>query len=56
VPRRYFSPCVADYFTPLQEMIAAKPSQRLDDKWGKGALTPDVFVQMVYEGMTARKG
>jgi glyoxylase-like metal-dependent hydrolase (beta-lactamase superfamily II) len=40
----------------LQEVIAAKPTQPLDDKWGKGAFTPDAFVQMVYEGMTARKG
>jgi hypothetical protein len=35
---------------------AAKPTQPLDDKWGKGAFTPDVFVQMVYEGMSAKKG
>jgi glyoxylase-like metal-dependent hydrolase (beta-lactamase superfamily II) len=40
----------------LQEVIAAKPTQPLDDKWGKGVFTPDVFVQMVYEGMTAKKG
>jgi len=40
----------------LQEVIVAKPTQPLDDKWGKGALTPDGFVQMVYEGMTAKKG
>jgi hypothetical protein len=40
----------------LQEVIVAKPTQPLDDKWGKGALTPDSFVQMVYEGMRAKKG
>jgi glyoxylase-like metal-dependent hydrolase (beta-lactamase superfamily II) len=40
----------------LQEVIAAKPTQPLDDKWGKGALTPHTFVQMLYEGMTAKKG
>jgi cyclase len=39
----------------LQEVIAAKPTQPLDDKWGKSAFTPDVFVQMIYEGMTAIK-
>jgi len=39
----------------LQEVIAAKPTQPLDDKWGKGVLTPDLFVQMIYEGMTAKK-
>ncbi len=39
----------------VQEVIAAKPTQLLDDKWGKGAFTPDVFVRMVYEGMTAKK-
>jgi glyoxylase-like metal-dependent hydrolase (beta-lactamase superfamily II) len=39
----------------LQEVIAAKPTRPLDAKWGNGVLTPDVFVQMVYEGMTARK-
>jgi cyclase len=40
----------------LQEVVAAKPTQPLDDKWGQGAFTPDAFVQMVYEGMTAKKG
>jgi glyoxylase-like metal-dependent hydrolase (beta-lactamase superfamily II) len=40
----------------LQEVVAAKPTRPLDEKWGKGAFTPDVFVQMVYEGMTAKKG
>jgi glyoxylase-like metal-dependent hydrolase (beta-lactamase superfamily II) len=40
----------------LQDVIVAKPTLPLDDKWGKGALTPDGFVQMVYEGMTAKKG
>jgi glyoxylase-like metal-dependent hydrolase (beta-lactamase superfamily II) len=39
----------------LEEVIAAKPTRALDDKWGKGVLTPDVFVQMIYEGMTGRK-
>jgi cyclase len=39
----------------LQHVIAAKPTQPLDDKWGKGAFTPEVFVQMVYEGMSAKK-
>jgi hypothetical protein len=37
-------------------VIAAKPTQPLDDQWGQGAFTPDAFVQMVYEGMTAKKG
>ena len=40
----------------LQDVIAAKPTQPLDDKWGKGAFTPEAFVQMVYEGMSAKKG
>jgi hypothetical protein len=40
----------------LQEVIVAKPTQPLDDQWGKGALTPEGFVQMVYEGMTAKQG
>jgi hypothetical protein len=35
---------------------AAKPTQPLDDQWGQGPFTPDAFVQMVYEGMTAKKG
>ncbi len=39
----------------LQEVIAAKPTQPLDDKWGKNVFTPDIFVQMIYEGETGKK-
>ena len=33
----------------LQEAVQAKPTSDLDAKWGKGAMTPDLFVQQVYK-------
>jgi glyoxylase-like metal-dependent hydrolase (beta-lactamase superfamily II) len=39
----------------LDEVIAAKPTRALDEKWGKGFLDGDTFTRMLYEGMTAKK-
>ncbi len=36
------------------EVIAAKPTKDLDDKWGRGGFGPDMFVGIVYDGMTKR--
>lgn len=33
------------------EVIAAKPTAKLDEVWGKGFMTPDQFVGIVYDGM-----
>ena len=33
------------------EVIAAKPTAKLDAVWGKGFMTPDKFVGIVYDGM-----
>jgi hypothetical protein len=32
----------------LEEVAAAKPTADLDAKWGKGTITPDFFVTLVY--------
>jgi cyclase len=32
----------------LEEVLAAKPTTDLDPTWGKGFLTPDMFVTLVY--------
>ncbi len=32
----------------LQEAVAAKPTSDLDSKWGKGSMTPDLFVKQVF--------
>jgi glyoxylase-like metal-dependent hydrolase (beta-lactamase superfamily II) len=32
----------------LDEVVAAKPSSEFDDAWGKGLLTPEQFVTIVY--------
>jgi glyoxylase-like metal-dependent hydrolase (beta-lactamase superfamily II) len=37
------------------EVVAAKPTRELDDKWAKGFLTGDRFVEMLYQGMTAKR-
>jgi len=36
------------------EVIAAHPTQDLDAQWGRGGMAPEVFVGVVYDGMTAR--
>jgi cyclase len=49
---------VRDRVTPLvesgkslEEVVAAKPTRELDEKWAKGFLKGDMFVQMLYQGM-----
>jgi hypothetical protein len=37
------------------EAMAAKPTRSFDDKWGKGFLTGDVFVRVIYSGLAAKK-
>jgi glyoxylase-like metal-dependent hydrolase (beta-lactamase superfamily II) len=39
----------------LEEVIAAKPTRELDEKWAKGFLTGDRFVTMLYQGITMKK-
>jgi cyclase len=34
------------------EVIAAKPTSDLDARWGRGFLTPDRWVGIIYDGMT----
>jgi cyclase len=34
------------------EVIAAKPTKDLDEKWGRGGFEPDTWVGIVYDGMT----
>jgi cyclase len=36
----------------LQEVIAAKPSQEWDEKWGKGFLKPDLFITIAYNSLS----
>lgn len=35
-----------------EEIILAKPSADLDEKWGGGFMQPDIFVGIVYDSMT----
>lgn len=37
-----------------EEVIAAKPTEGLDGVWGGGFLPPDMWVGIVYDGMTSR--
>jgi cyclase len=34
-----------------EEVIAAKPTADLDEKWGGGFMKPDAWVGLVYESM-----
>lgn len=36
------------------EVIAAKPTRELDEKWGRGAFPPDMWVGIVYDGMVKK--
>jgi glyoxylase-like metal-dependent hydrolase (beta-lactamase superfamily II) len=38
----------------LEQVIAAKPTRDFDEKWGKGFLKPEVFVEIVYTDLTSR--
>ena len=35
-----------------EEIILAKPTASLDEKWGGGFMKPDIFVGIVYDSMT----
>jgi cyclase len=37
------------------EVIAARPTRDLDEKWGRGSFAPDKWVGIVYDGMTQSK-
>jgi cyclase len=39
---------------PLDQVVAAKPTAKWDDKWGKAFLKPEQVVAMLYQGKTAR--
>ena len=40
----------------LTEVAAAKPTAEWDAAWGKGFMTPDVFLDIVYNDLKARLG
>jgi glyoxylase-like metal-dependent hydrolase (beta-lactamase superfamily II) len=35
----------------VDEAVAAKPTAQFDEKWGKGFVTPEMFVKLVYQGV-----
>ncbi|MGQ0712326.1 MAG: MBL fold metallo-hydrolase [Gemmatimonadaceae bacterium] len=39
----------------LKQVVAAKPTMQFDAKWGKGFLTPDQFVELVYRDLVSRR-
>jgi len=40
----------------LEQVLAAKPTADLDATWGKGFMTPERFVTVVYADLARRKG
>ncbi len=38
----------------MEEMIATKPTQAFDEKWGKGFLPPDQFAELVYMDLSPK--
>lgn len=39
----------------LEQVLAARPTQALDDRWGKGPVTPERFVRVLYEDLAAAR-
>jgi cyclase len=37
------------------EVLAAKPTRALDDKWGNGFFSGDFFINMLYQGLTMKR-
>ena len=37
----------------LEEVLAAKPSAAYDETWGKGFISPEKFVRILYQDLTA---
>jgi glyoxylase-like metal-dependent hydrolase (beta-lactamase superfamily II) len=35
----------------MDEAIAAKPTAKFDERWGKGFVNPEMFVRLVYQGV-----
>ena len=40
----------------VDEIVAAKPTAEFDAAWGKGLLSPDIFVKMVAIGTQRHNG
>jgi hypothetical protein len=38
----------------LAEVQKARPTALWDEKWGRGFIRPDVFVSLIYPGVTAK--
>jgi hypothetical protein len=39
----------------LNEVIAAKPTEPFDAKWGRAIISPALFTALVYRGLQSRK-
>jgi hypothetical protein len=39
----------------LEQIQAAKPTREFDDRWGKGFISPEVFVQRVFIELSAAR-
>jgi cyclase len=37
------------------QVVTARPTAKLDEKWGKGFMKPEAFVEIVYESLTSKK-
>ena len=53
VARDKIQPLV-DQGKTVEQVVAAAPTKELDEQWGKGFLTPDQFVRIVYSSMKKR--
>jgi glyoxylase-like metal-dependent hydrolase (beta-lactamase superfamily II) len=52
--REQVAPLIASGKT-VDEAVAAKPTRSFDEKWGKGFLTGDLFVRVIYSAVAAKK-
>jgi len=39
---------------PMEKVVAAKPTQAFDEKWGNGFLSPDKFAELVYMDLSPK--
>jgi hypothetical protein len=43
---------VAEAGKTIEKAVAAEPTKDFDAQWGKGYVSPDVFVRMVFTSLT----
>jgi cyclase len=40
----------------VDQALAAAPTKKHDERWGKGFMTPENFVKLIYQGKSGQAG